>query len=125
MLRSYRLYLYKLFTIPNMEGVRSSVSSIFGIMIILQMTNMASIYFLMKYFFSRIDFSDYSKFSLFLLFTFPSIVFNYYTIYHKSGYKKILKEFGKEKRGSLKHLVIYFLISISFFLMSAMLVVEE
>lgn len=124
MITRYKWFLYKLFTMPNFEGVRSQVSSTFWTMILLQTANVVSILFLIRYLFPNIDLRNFSKFTLFMLFTFPLIVFNYRVIYHKNGYKKILNEFSKEKKGSLKYLVVYFLITISFFLLSAMLVVE-
>lgn len=125
MVTKYRLFLYKLFTTPNVEGIQSQVSSTFWTMVLLQTANIASLLLLIRFFFPVIDFKHANNFVLFLLLTFPSIVFNYYCIYYQKGYKKILREYGNVKKGSLKYLVTYFLVTIVAFILVGLLVASE
>jgi hypothetical protein len=95
-----------------MEGVQSSVFSAFLAMILFQTVNLVSIGIVIKIF-HPLDFSSMNKFVLFMIFTFPPMVFNYQIIYHKSGYKKILKEYSHVKQGSLLYIAVYLIITLA------------
>lgn len=109
MITRYKLYLYKLFTTPNNEGVESQVLSTFWTMILLQTANVASLFLLIRFFFPVVNLENVNNVILFLIFTFPSIILNYSCIYYKKEYKKILREYSHIKKGSLMYLIAYFL----------------
>jgi hypothetical protein len=123
MVTRYRLFLYKLFTIPNKEGIQSSVFSAFLGMTMFQMVNLVSVFMFIRIFYPM-DLRETSKFVLVMIFISPPFIFNYYFIYFKNGYKKILKDFSHIDRGSLKHIGIYAFLSIIVFIVSVYLIRE-
>ncbi len=108
----YRLFLYKLFTVPNTEGIQWSVFNAFLGMIMLQSANLASILIAISAFYPLKDLKEGNKFTFGIIAFLPPLILNYYIIYHDNGYKKILKEYSSVKKGSLKYIALYFFITV-------------
>lgn len=112
MIRKYRVFLYKLITMPNTEGMESTIFSTFLGVSLLQGTHLGTIVLIIKAVYPFSD-DEFNSFFLGTVLFLPPILFNYLVIYHKKGYKMILKENAHLKRGSFKHFALYLLFSIS------------
>jgi hypothetical protein len=100
---------------PNVEGFRSSVSSTFFFMSLVLGFNLATLLMLVRIFYP-IDLKGVNKLLIVTVVFLPPFIFNYMLIYHRDGYKKIMKEFDTVKKGSLKYLGGYLLTSIALWL---------
>lgn len=115
MIEIYRKYLYKVFTVPNTEGLKSQVFSTFIAMTLLQGANITTATFLIRNF-VPIDLREVSRVIIAIVIFVLPMILNYNIIYHNNGYKKILKQYSSEKRGTLLHILIYGFITIILFL---------
>lgn len=119
----YKKYLYKVFTVPNTEGLKSQVFSTFIAMILLQGANITTVTFLVRYFIP-IDLKEVSKVLIAIIIFAPPMILNYRIIYQNSGYKKILKQYSSEEKGTLMHIFSYVLITIILLLTVGFLILE-
>lgn len=97
---------------PNMEGIESSVFSSYLGMSILESTNLITLSILIRILFP-FDPGDVNKFMSGCIIFLPPLTVNYYIIYHKSGYKKILKEYSHVKKGSLIYIAVYLIVTLT------------
>jgi hypothetical protein len=108
--------------VPTTDNLGSHVFSTFIAMTILQGANLLSVAMVIK-FLAPFDFKEIDKIILFAGFFGIPLLFNYYIIYHKRGYRRILKQYASiEKKGNLWTIFSYVVFTMVFFAVSSALV---